>query len=417
MPKHARLALWLVLVIMAASCAPAATPPSQAPAATLQPVSDELRSQLVGADTRFAFRLFGELVGQDAGKNVFISPVSVALALAMTYNGARGETQEAMAKTLELTGMSLDEVNQASADLQSRLLNPEPRVQLTIANSLWARKGFPLLPEFVRRNRDYYGAEVNSLDFAARSAPATINDWVKKNTGGKIDKIVGDSISPRIVLLLINAIYFRAPWTVPFDKKATQPGPFTLPDGQKLTVPLMRQAGKYQYYRGQGFQAVSLPYGEKRRVSLYIFLPDEGASLEQFYQGLSAESWARWMGEFKEAQGQIVLPRFKLQYEKSLNDTLKALGMGIAFDPARADLHGISDTREQLWIDEVKHKTVLEVHEEGTEAAATTMVAIAVSAAPGEPFTMVVDRPFFCAIRDNETGTVLFMGSIVRPEA
>ena len=373
---------------------------------------------LVSAYTDFGFNLFAEVGRRDAGKNVFISAPSVAFALAMTYNGANGETARAMAETLRLKGMSRGEANRANAALKALLQDPGPGVALAIANSLWARQDVSFKPEFLERNKKSYGAKVAVLDFADPAAPATINAWVSENTKGKIEDIV-NKIPRSAILYLINAIYFKGDWTNPFDEAKTRERPFHLADGSQKMHPMMARSGYYRHYRGPDFQAVSLPYGEGR-LSMYVFLPDEGGSLLEFQKRLNAESWSEWMSQFRMAEGEIVLPRLKLRYEARLNDMLGALGMEVAFDPDRADFGDMCTVSERVLISEVKHKTFVEVNEKGTEAAAATSVETrAVSGLLYQftyQFTMVVDRPFFFAIRDDKTGLVLFMGSIVEPE-
>jgi serpin B len=382
---------------------------------TEKPNANQVDKRLISANTAFGFRLFSELAKEDSGKNVFISPASVGLALAMTYNGAVGDTKLGMERALEIRGMNHLELNRAYAALKAALENADPKVQLNIANSLWGKKGVTFNPDFIKRNKDFYGAEVTTLDFNDSSAPGTINSWVSDKTKGKIDKIV-DRIDPQAILFLINAIYFKGSWTDEFDKARTKDEPFTLATGTKQNRPMMHQNGDYRYLEGNGFQAVSLPYGSKR-LSMYIFLPAQSSNLEQFQKGLTAENWDRWMIQFGEKKGEIGLPRFKLEYEVSLNDALKALGMGTAFDPDRADFTGILQGEERAYINGVKHKTFVEVNEEGTEAAAVTSVEMRATSAmiPQKPFRMIVDRPFFCAIRDNTTGEILFMGSINNP--
>jgi serpin B len=391
------------------------TPAVGAAKMSLKKSNAAIDNRLVSANSKFGFKLFSQLAKQDPGKNIFVSPSSVAFALAMTYNGAGGETQQAMAKTLELSGLSLDEVNQAYASLRTMLENPDPKVQLAIANSLWARKGIAFKPDFVKRNKDFYQAEVTELDFGKSSATQAINAWVSKNTHGKIDKII-ERINPEAILFLINAIYFKGNWSVEFDKEKTQAGVFTLLDGRKKKHPMMSQSGRYSYYRGNKFQAVSLPYGTGR-VSMYIFLPDKDSSLEAFLASLNAENWKTWMSQFRSMKGDILLPRFKLEYEVVLNNALKALGMEVAFNKQRANFGGMCSISPDAnaYITEVKHKTFVEVNEEGTEAAAATSVGIGITSVV-QTFRMVVDRPFLCAIRDNKTGTVLFMGSVVEPK-
>ncbi|MBW4508429.1 MAG: serpin family protein [Scytonematopsis contorta HA4267-MV1] len=370
--------------------------------------------KLIDANTKFGFKLFSQLQTQDSGKNLFISPSSVAIALAMTYNGASGSTQQAMARTLELQGLSLEQINSSYAALKNLLENLDPKVQLTIANSLWADKNASFQPDFLKRNRDFYKAKVTNLDFQDRKSPSVINNWVKESTRGKINEIV-QQIRPEQVLFLVNAIYFKGSWTEEFDKKQTTEKPFYLASGGQKNHPLMSQSGKYEYLEHEQFQAVSLPYGNSGKVSFYIFLPKQNSNLKTFYQNLNAQSWEGWISKFKKREGSVQIPRFKMDYDVTLNNSLTALGMGEAFSD-RADFSAMG-SQKNLSISEVKHKTFLEVNEEGTEAAAATSVGVMLTSMPVvEPFRMVVDRPFFCAIRDNQTGSVLFMGSIVEPK-
>jgi serpin B len=370
-------------------------------------------SKLVDANTKFGFKLFQEVIKQDSNKNVFVSPTSIAIALSMTYNGASGETQQGMAKALELQGMSLQDINQANETLKSSLEKADPDVQLSIANSLWAKQGNPFKPEFIESNQQFYKAKVTELNFASPDAAKTINGWVKENTRGKIDQII-NQIQPEDVLFLINAVYFKGNWTKQFDKSQTAERPFYLSNGSQKQHPMMSQSGKYRYYENDSFQAVSLPYG-KGRLSLYVFLPKKDTNLLAFQQQLSLENWQQWMNQFQMRSGSVQLPRFKFDYDIQLNSALKALGMESAFSTG-ANFSKM--TSASVAIDQVKHKTFVEVNEEGTEAAAATSVGVMLTSAqmPTEPFEMVVDRPFFCAIRDNQTGTLLFMGSIQEPK-
>jgi serpin B len=372
-------------------------------------------SRLVAADTKFGFNLYSQLTKRGADKNIFVSPASIALALAMTYNGASGETQKAMTRALELQGLTLAEINAANAQLKTALENADPKVKLEIANSLWAREGVQFQPEFVKANRDFYKAEVAELDFNQSSAVATINAWVSKSTHGKIDKIV-DQISRDTLLFLINAIYFKGSWSEKFDAALTKEENFTLAGGKQMKHPLMSQSGRYAYFENDKFQAVALPYGDKR-INMYLFLPNQNSTLAEFHKALTAQSWAEWMSRFVQMKGDISLPRFKVEYETTLKGALSALGMGAAFDE-NADFSAMLKPPARAFISEVKHKAFAEVNEEGTEAAAVTSVEMRTTSLgpPPKTFRMVVDRPFFFAIRDNQTGAVLFMGSIAEPK-
>ncbi|MEH2045973.1 serpin family protein [Nostoc sp.] len=385
------------------------------PETPLQKKTANTDTKIVESSNKFGFKLFSEVLKNDRGEtNIFISPSSVAIALAMTYNGASGSTQQAMAKTLELQGMNLPEINSSYAAVLKQLLdNSDTKVQLKIANSLWANQDVSFAPDFLKRTQDFYQAKVSNLNFKDAAASSIINNWVKENTNGKITKIV-EQIEPSQVLFLINAIYFKGNWSNEFDKKQTASYPFYITSGRQKQQPMMSQEGDYRYYESENFQAVSLPYGKDGKISFYIFLPKKNSNLKAFYQTLNVENWEKWMTQFNNQKGFIRLPRFKTDYDITLNDALKTLGMGEAFSN-KANFSGMG---KNFAISQVKHKTFVEVNEEGTEAAAATSVGIVATSLrqEPEPFRMIVDRPFFCAIRDNQTGNILFMGSIIEPQ-
>jgi serine protease inhibitor len=372
--------------------------------------------RLVEANTRFAFNLFSELVSDGATENIFVSPPSISFALSMTLNGAAGETYEAMANALEAGELSAEEINHANATLMAWLEQAEPKVVLSIANSLWAREGIPFYPAFLKANETYFDAEVSSLNFRDPASVNRINNWVSEETHERITEIV-DSIPAEAILYLINAIYFKGTWATEFDVAKTRDRSFTLLDGASKSHPTMHQfKERHLYLRRDGFQSVSLPYGEDGRIGMYVFLPDKDSSLDEFLGDLSAEAWEEWMSGFYEMEGDLGLPRFEIEYEINLNNVLAALGMGIAFDEYGADFSRmlpVSSTAN-AYISKVLHKTYVKVNEEGTEAAAVTSVEVGITSIP-DRFVMIVDRPFFIAIRDSETGTILFMGAIVEP--
>jgi serpin B len=370
--------------------------------------------RLTAAASKFSFKLYDQLLKERPQGNTFVSPTSVMLALAMTYNGADGSTRQAMARALEFEGMNLDEVNRAFADLKTELTPTDPKIQIRIANSIWARNGLALKPAFIERNKKYYGAEIATLNFSDPAAADTINAWVNKNTEGKIQKIV-ERIKSEHVLFLINAIYFKGTWTAEFDKAKTKPDTFRLAGGEQKQLPMMSRAGSFSYYKGEGFQAVALPYGQGS-VSMYIFLPDEQTSLDHFERELTPENWDTWMNSLRVTPGDLKLPRFKVEWESDLNDALKALGMTEAFDETRANFSQMAEAGSgNIYISKVRQKSFCEVNEEGTVAAAVTAVAVGVTSVQPKPFSMKVDRPFFFAIRDNQAQVVLFMGSVRNP--
>ncbi|MGD1701571.1 serpin family protein [Dapis sp. BLCC M229] len=373
----------------------------------------DMSMKLVSANNRFAFQLFSEINKSHSNDNIFISPSSIAIALSMTYNGASGKTQEAMAKTLNFQGMSLEEVNQANKDLGILLNSLNTDIKLDIGNSIWAKKGISFDQNFLQRNQDFYQSKVSAIDFNHPQTPEIINNWVKDCTEGKIDQII-DQLKPNAVMVLLNAIYFKANWQQEFSEKSTKELPFYLPNGNQKKHPIMFQSSQHLYYEDEDFQAVSLPYGEGR-VSMYIFLPAEQLGLEKFYQILNDKNWQDWMFQFEYQKVNLGLPKFKTEYEVTLNNVLKSLGMEIAFDKRTADFSGMRPTPPELYIDEVKHKTFVEVNEAGTEAAATTSITMGTRSAE-IVVDMLVDRPFFFAIRDNDSGTILFMGEITNPK-
>ena len=371
----------------------------------LEATDDTDVSSVASANTRFGFKLLHDLQERDPGGNIFISPLSISIALTMTYNGAVGETERAMAEVLEIDALDLSTINHSNRTLRNSLENPDPKVEISIANSIWYRQGIVFNPTFLERNRSFFGAEVAALDFSSSQATGTINEWVDTNTNGKIEKIV-DRINPQTLLFLINAIYFKGNWQDEFDPSRTRQGIFYLTDGSEKQVQMMRREGVYPYLRGENFEATSLPYGDAR-MSMYIFLPDRNSNLNTFLRDLNEQNWDGWISQFQNRRHEMVLPRFKLEYEVRLNEVLEALGMGIAFGGG-ADFSGMGPN---LFISEVRHKTFVEVNEEGTEAAAVTAVVGVKSLPPA----FRVDRPFFFAIYDADTETILFMGTVTEP--
>lgn len=377
--------------------------------------ADHVDQGLIDGNTAFGFGILRNLCENDPRKNIFISPASISMALAMTANGASGETLQGMLNALHLQGMSLDEMNRAFAELQSILRNPDPKVELTVANSLWARQGVDFNADFLQRNGDYFAAEISSLDFNDPGAVPAINLWVEQQTGGKIKEIVQAPIDPLTVLYLINAIYFNGAWSDEFDPGLTREIPFKLPDGTEKKHAVMFREGSYRYFQGNDFEAAILPYGENRRIAMTVFLPSPESSLADFYRTLTPENWAAWQLSFREMDGEMGLPRFKFEYEVSLNAILKELGMECAFDPQRADFSGMHPIPPELFISDVRHKTYVDVNEEGTEAAAVTSVECRCTSLQPDRFSMIIDRPFFFAITDQKTGAVLFMGAVNEP--
>ena len=379
---------------------------------TILSESQAMAARIETCAVGFDFALFRKVNEVGGRENICLSPLSTRVALAMAYNGASDEVAQAMAEVLDFEGMSLDEVNTMMRDLLASLRDADEAVQLEIANSVWSDNTVAFNPDSRQRWVDNYNAEVGSVDFEGGEAAGTINNWVDEKTQGKIPEIAGASDLEQITVMLINALYLKGIWTHQFDPGMTSDSDFHLSDGGKKKVPMMHQMDNYDYYENEEFQAVSLPYGNER-LSMYIFLPREGESLDGFIGDLNRENWERWMAAFDGREGAISLPRFEMDYEKDLNAALYSLGMGSAFLPGDA-FPRMASIHPQ-WIDSVIQKTYIDVNEEGTEASAVTMIGITAGIDAEQPFLMEVDRPFFFAIRDNQTGTLLFMGSVIEP--
>ena len=375
----------------------------------------EAEKTLIAADNEFGLKLFRQISGALGDTNVFISPLSISMALGMTLNGADGTTLEAMEQTLELSGLTLEEINQSYRHLIDLLSGLDPQVQFDIANSIWYRQpDFPTpQADFLQRCEQYFDALVSGLDFNLPEAAPTINAWVEENTNGKIDQIVQDPISPYVCMFLINAIYFKGTWIYQFDESQTQDTLFYRPDGTTVTCPMMSQRAPHAFTYNGDFMAVDLPYGDGV-YSLTVFIPWEQGGLDALIAQLDPQSLNDWLSQFATDSVNVFIPRFQLAFDRELKDDLTALGMGIAFNPDLADfrkMYGFTG----IWIGKVKHKTFLEINEEGTEAAAVTSVEMEYESVT--PPDLRADRPFLFMIRENESGTILFIGKIVDPTA
>ena len=373
----------------------------------------EKTARLIAAENSFGFELYRNIFTSETEcDNIMVSPLSVSLALAMTYNGADGETKTAMEKALKVYGLTPEEINLTYHELVKALKSLDSKVLLEIANAIFYREGFQVEDEFVSTNKKYYSAEISALDFwNEKKALSTINGWVAEKTHGKIESILND-ISPDHLMFLLNAIYFKGIWQTEFKKENTRKLPFYSEEGKNIDVETMQRTDTLLYVSNELFSAIQLPYG-KGSYNMNIFLPHKQKTLENIISELNPENWKIWIESFREKQNvDIKLPRFQYEYEITLNDILSEMGMGIAFTGA-ADFSKINKGGG-LSIDFVKHKTFIEVNEEGTEAAAVTVVAIKESMTILTPF--IVDRPFMYAITEKNTGAILFMGTVKNPQ-
>lgn len=397
---------------LAARCAPEATEPAPRPITGLPRTLSGAEGSLVAADNRFAFKLFQEIARQSSpDSNLFISPLSAAMALGMAYNGAAGTTQQEMQRTLELEGLTLADVNASYSSLIDLLRRLDPHVAFTLANSVWYDTRLTLVPDFLDATRTYFDAHVASLDFRSATAAPTINGWVSEQTRGKIPAIVPDPVPEDVVAYLINAIYFKGDWTAQFDKSRTRPGQFTLASGTTTDVPMMTHghAITFGLLHDAGVTVLDLPYGG-RAFSMTIALPRTASEIDSLVSALTGERWNAWTAALDSASYEIYLPKFTLMYGLKMNDVLRALGMPTAFcDSPQVDFSRMGTA---LCISDVLHKATVDVNEAGTEAAAATAVGISFTSVPA-PLT--IDRPFLFVIRERFSGTILFMGRVMNP--
>ncbi len=373
------------------------------------------QAKLAVANTGFAFDLLKQIVKEQPDSNVSISPFSVSSVLQMVGNGAAGETRTEMQDVLKTAGLPTGSLNEACRNLnQSLTLLPD--VTLNLANGIWYQNGIQLKPAFVAANKNYFLAELAGVDFGKLKSADTINSWAEKKTRGKIKDVVQFPFPPLTRVILANAIYFKGKWVKPFDKNETKAHTFHLPGGGEWQVPMMWQHRRYSYQEGDGYQAVRLPYAGGR-LQMYLFLPSTNSGPTNLLADLNGENWRdKILRQFVEREGTLALPRFKIEYKVVLNGPLKALGMRQAFDLG-ADFSAMAETHEGLYVSEVWQKSFVDVNEEGTEAAAVTGVRMTALAAmrPLQPFEMIVDRPFFFVIADDQTQSILFMGVVYDP--
>lgn len=400
-------AILLIMVLSVAGCSNSVEPVPVPADIVMTPKS----LQLVKSDNTFTFNLFRQ-IPSTSGKNMMVSPLSISLALSMTLNGADGTTKSDMINALGLSDLSVNEINQVYSDLVTALKKADPVVVLNVANSIWIKKGFSVLDTFVTTNQKYYDATVSTLDFN-QAALNTINSWVNQKTNSKIPKIL-DEISSDEIMFLINAIYFNGKWQIQFEKSQTQDGMFTLGTGATVTVPLMKVKDKFGYSEQIGYEALKIPYG-RGKFGMVILLPDVGKTPDQVIAQMTSSDWAALNTSLiANNKVDVWLPRFKFTWESDLKDILTSLGMGIAFSSTDANFSKINNT-SQLYITKVKHKTFVEVDEEGTTAAAATSVGIGfTSVGPGGPEFHAI-RPFLFFITEEDTGAILFAGKVENP--
>jgi len=378
---------------------------------------DKKSAQLIEAENAFGLDLFKNVYNAPKTPvNFMISPLSVSVCLSMAYNGAETETKTEMEEALRITDFSREEINESYKQLITALTTADEKVTMEVANSIWYSKVYPVEQSFLDVNKTYYNAEVEAADFSDLNTVKLINNWVSDKTHEKIPTIITD-ISPEMVMFLINAIYFNGTWTKEFNIESTQRLSFKTENGTYLTTYMMGRKDSLNYLSNGTFSAIELPYGQGN-YNMMIMLPNEDKTLADVVEQLNSENWGKWQKALKFTNSiDIRLPKFKIEYEIKLNDILQAMGMKQAFTTS-ANFSGINPARD-LFISYVKHKTFVEVDEEGTEAAAVTIIGFeTTSVEPGEeqwiPFHCY--SPFLFAITEKDTGAILFMGKVGNPE-
>ena len=373
-------------------------------------------AQVAGASVDFGLALLGEVQGAESAKaNLMISPLSASTALGMTLNGAQGTTFDAMRRTLGFGDLTQAQVNAAYRGLLAQFRARDPKVQLALANSLWYERTFPVFSSFADTLRSAFDAEVRGLDFADPASPKTISQWAEEKTGGRIKDLVKE-IAPDEVLFLVNAVYFKAPWSAPFDSASTYPADFTRLDGSTVRVPTMSRDGVFRGLTNGALSAVELLYGDSA-FSMVLLAPASGHSLAPILPRLEPARWNALLDSLRVTRFLLTLPRFRFDYGTRLDPALRNLGMGIAFDRERANFGGIADLRalgRNLYISRVEQKAFIDVNESGTEAAAATAVGIGITSLPPQ---LRFDRPFLFAVRERSTGAILFAGRVGDPSA
>jgi len=413
-----------------ASSPPTSTQPDSTPEPTTSPISgiqvlsaaeiDTLKaSGLVAANNAFGWKLFAQIYAENPTQSHFISPVSAALALNMALQGADGQTLQQMTEALSLEALDPASLRQSLPLLLQKLQRPAEDIALEVANSLWVNSEYPLQAEFVGSVQDLFQARVENLDFFRTDVPGIINSWASEATHGRIPTVLSEPPNPEQTLAyLINAIYFKGTWKYKFDPLETRPQPFYLEDGSNQKVSMMRRFGHFSYLSpNQAFphQGVKLPYGQDGKVSLYLFVPTTGQNLASLQADLQSVGFDNLLSRFYLETGSLQIPRFQLKQQKNLIPALKALGMTDVFEPSQADLTGMTDV-PTAHISGVSQFSYVELNEAGTEAAAITVVDVSLPSSDPSSVYMAADRPFCFLIRDEDTGQILFMGTITQPE-
>ena len=386
---------------------------------------------IVEGNNKFALQSYAKLRAREG--NLFFSPYSISTALAMTYAGARGKTEKQMARVLHFPGFTTSHEQIPSMEVQNQKhfhlvfgttikdLNARGKkggYELTVANALWGQKGYGFLKEFTELIKTNYDGRLNEVDFvrAAEAARKTINAWVEKKTRNKIKNLIPKGVLNRLTrLVLTNAIYFKGNWASRFKKDRTKDAPFTLAGGEKVNIPMMNQTADFNYMETEDFQGLELPYVDNE-LSMIILLPKQVDGLTEFEKTLTLKNLSQWLAKLRKRKVIVSVPKFKMTSQFRLAEVLKSMGMTDAFVPDVADFSGMNG-RRNLFISAVIHKAYVDVNEEGTEAAAATAVVVGItSVGPRTIPVFRADHPFLFLIRDNRSGSILFIGRVTNPK-
>lgn len=369
----------------------------------------EKNRQVITLSNAFGINLFKETAQASEG-NLMLSPLSATAALSMLINGCEAETYNQIRDMIGYQDLSIEEINETYQSLSKQLLSLDPEINLALANAVWYRQGFEVKSPFLEKLQTAYDARTAALDFSSPSALTTINGWASDNTNGKIDKVL-EEIEPDAVMFLMNALYFKGTWTYQFDKSETGPVSFKPENGDVIDVEMMKGNFPFKTFSNNNCTAIEMNYGQQN-FAMDIIIPN--GTLSDYISGFTEESWQSVTAGLDAITNpeklEFTIPKFKFEYEKYLNDELKALGMTDAFDPMLANLSGISDA--DIYVSFVKQNTFVDMNEEGTEAAAVTTIGVYETSMP---MPVVVDKPFIFAIRERQSNTLLFIGKVELP--
>jgi serpin B len=404
------------LLILATGCIGTKEEPAPGPA-----VDGIAEAELVKNNNQFAFDLYAKIRGEPG--NLFVSPASISTALAMTYAGARGTTAEQMAKTLHFPADE-KKLHPTLAGLNKKIQAGQGKgYEIQMANALWVQQGFGLQPAFLDTMKSHYGAGVREVDYIGGTDAAckSINGWVEQQTKERIKGLLQPSDLDKLTrLVLTNAIYFKGSWGARFPKTGTRDRPFYRKNGDFVTFPMMAQCAPFPYWESDTLQVAEFPYVGKQ-LSMSIFLPRSAEGLPAFEKTVTPEKIAEWSSKLSEQKINVYLPRFKVTQRLDLKESLRDMGMPLAFDSDKADFTGMTgtDPQKKLHISKVIHEAFVEINEEGTEAAGSTAVVGTAKSVKGpvepEPPTFEANRPFLFVIRDNRSGSILFIGRLSDP--